>query len=322
MLALYVLALLGVEILCYGWLGLWLARLWHLPAWTALVVIAVGILLLHLSIVLRSFFISSRHSGEPAEARQLGIAGWLRVIGSEWLGSVALYALLQPWEGIFKRRDPPQDARGIPILLVHGLVCNGAAWRWAQRYLRRHGVDRTYTINLEPVLGHIDVYARQLADRVEQICLQTGEQKLLIVAHSMGGLVSRAYLHRHGGERRVAALLTVGSPHHGTVLANSFAVAENIRQMQPGNAWLNALNRFEQSPPPIPIVSVYSAHDNLVSPQATSRLAYAENVRLTGIGHVTLLFSTEVAELVCGFVAKYSTATRRVATTRSSAVQG
>ena len=175
--------------------------------------------------------------------------------------------------------------------------------------MRRHGISRTYTINLEPVFGDIDAYARQLAERVEQICAQTGEQKILIIAHSMGGLVSRTYLHRYGGEQRLAGLLTAGSPHHGTVLAKTLPIAENIRQMQPGNPWLNALNQLEQRAAPIPITSVYSAHDNLVSPQSSSRLADAENVRLRAVGHVSLLFSRELLTLVTQFVARYSSPT-------------
>jgi hypothetical protein len=79
--------------------------------------------------------------------------------------------------------------------------------------------------------------------------------------------------------------------------------------MQPGNPWLNALNEFEHSAAPIPITSVYSAHDNLVSPPSSSRLAHAENVRLRAVGHVSLLFSHELAMLTTQFVARYSSPT-------------
>jgi len=41
-----------------------------------------------------------------------------------------------------------------------------------------------------------------------------------IIAHSMGGLVSRSYIADHPG--RVADLVTLGTPHHGSPLADSF----------------------------------------------------------------------------------------------------
>ena len=41
-----------------------------------------------------------------------------------------------------------------------------------------------------------------------------------IMAHSMGGLVSRYYIQKNPG--KVAALVTLGTPHHGSPLADSF----------------------------------------------------------------------------------------------------
>lgn len=41
-----------------------------------------------------------------------------------------------------------------------------------------------------------------------------------IIGHSMGGLVSRQYSYTHPD--KVAALVTLGTPHHGSPLANSF----------------------------------------------------------------------------------------------------
>ena len=304
MLAAFVIALLAVEILSYGAVGLWLG----LPAWGVVGVVVAGILLFHLLIVLRGFYISRRCSTEPLEVRRLGPTGWCRLIGREWASTVLLYTMLQPWQRMFDQPGPPA-AKGVPVLFVHGLVCNGAAWWWMRRQLRKQGVERTYTINLEPVFSNIDVHAQQLAQRVEQICAQTGEPKIMIIAHSMGGLVARSYLHRYGGERRIAGLLTACSPHHGTMLARTLPIAENIRQMQPGNPWLNALNRFEQSAAPVPIISVYTAHDNLVSPPTSSRLAYAENIRLRAVGHVSLLFSCDLLTVVTQFLARYSVPT-------------
>jgi pimeloyl-ACP methyl ester carboxylesterase len=45
-------------------------------------------------------------------------------------------------------------------------------------------------------------------------------QKFCIVAHSMGGLVARHYIAQHPGN--VAGLVTLGTPHHGDQLADSF----------------------------------------------------------------------------------------------------
>lgn len=62
---------------------------------------------------------------------------------------------------------------------------------------------------------------------------------LLLVGHSMGGLVARAYLRRYG-ELRVARLITLGTPHRGSLLAH-LGIGRNARQMEPGSVWLREL---------------------------------------------------------------------------------
>jgi len=56
--------------------------------------------------------------------------------------------------------------------------------------------------------------ARTLAEFVRQ---KVGNRPFDIVAHSMGGLVARIYLRDHEGGKRVARLVTMGTPHRGSV---------------------------------------------------------------------------------------------------------
>jgi pimeloyl-ACP methyl ester carboxylesterase len=118
----------------------------------------------------------------------------------------------------------------------------------------------------------------------------------------MGGLVARAYLRRFGAVR-VAKLITIGAPHHGSMHAWSFP-GMCLAQMRPGNAWLTDLNRDENRAAPVPITSIWSRHDSMVAPQASSVLDNAENIALVGIAHNALLGDQRVMELVAREVAK------------------
>jgi len=305
MLAIATIFLLLFEIAAYTWLGHFAAARFGWPLWATLLAIPVGMSFTRLLVVLRAFIISSRFSTEDADGRRIGFIGWCRLVFGEWRGALLLYSLWQPLEPFINRRDAPASATGTPVLLVHGLLCNGNAWWWMRRALARRGVTRCYTLNLEPVFGDIDDYGPVLASRVEEICASSGYEKIILVGHSMGGLVARVYLHRLGGAARVAAVVTIGTPHHGTVLAQP-PVSENIRQMQLNSPWLGELNATESEPAPVPVTSIYTAHDNLVSPQAGCRLAYAENIRIVGVGHVGMQFSEQVADLVSGFAARHS----------------
>ena len=213
----------------------------------------------------------------------------MRLYFAELGAYIVLYNLYQPFERLFAGAEMLQPLpRGqLPVLLVHGYVCNRGFMLPLRRYLGEHGVS-AYSHNLEPVYADIDSYADGLARRIEEICAATGADQLVILAHSMGGLAARAYLRRHGA-RRVAKLITLGTPHHGTVTAR-MAAGKNGRQMVPGNAWLKQLN---EETPNLPVVSVFSHQDNIVVPQDSAALAGAKIESLSGMGHVSMPFSSD-----------------------------
>jgi triacylglycerol esterase/lipase EstA (alpha/beta hydrolase family) len=190
-------------------------------------------------------------------------------------------------------RDRPGSAGFAPVLLVHGYGCNSGYWHFMSRALRRAGIGH-HAIDLEPVLAGIDQFVPALHARIEEICRQTGHERLIIVGHSMGGLVARAYLRDHGAAR-VARVITLGTPHRGTGLAR-FGAGHNSRQMRwtgkaadgRCSAWLARLERSEDPALRPLFVSIYSHQDNIVSPQLSSCLAGAVNIEFNGIGHVAL----------------------------------
>jgi len=143
-------------------------------------------------------------------------------------------------------------------------------------------------------IGLMFALARQLADEIERICEETQASQVVLVGHSMGGLIARAYLRDHGAAR-VARVITLGSPHHGSALAR-LAIGADGAQLRPGNPWLAALNATEHAPPPVPIVSLFTWNDNFVAPQDSAILAHATNIPFVGVGHLTLLFSAAVAQ--------------------------
>jgi triacylglycerol esterase/lipase EstA (alpha/beta hydrolase family) len=229
----------------------------------------------------------------PPEAR-IGIAATLRlffietwVLGVSW-PLMALHRFLMP--------QPPATRSARPVLLIHGVLVNDGMWFLPRRRLARLGAGPIYTINYGPPHGDIEDFADQLAAKVDEICAATGAERVVLVGHSMGGLVARAYLRRFGGDR-VAKLITIGTPHHGSVLAWSFP-GRGLEQMRPGNPWLVELNRDEGTPPPAPIVSIWSQHDSMVAPQASCTLTCAENVAFVGVGHNALLADDGVIERV------------------------
>lgn len=62
----------------------------------------------------------------------------------------------------------------------------------------------------------IETYALRLKELIETVQYKTGREKVIIVAHSMGGLVTRRYMQLFGDED-VAKLIMIGTPNKGVV---------------------------------------------------------------------------------------------------------
>ena len=87
----------------------------------------------------------------------------------------------------------------------------------------------------EDFAGPVDLRAGQLQSRVNEALASTGAQKVNIIAHSMGGLDARHMIVDKGMADRVANLVTIGTPHLGTILADhvidhgGFLLKEGLR---------------------------------------------------------------------------------------------
>ena len=229
----------------------------------------------------------------PPQAR-LGIAESVRLYIGEMLTLAASWPFLALHALIM--RDPAPAPAQRPVILVHGVLINDGIWFWFKRRLERFGVGPVYTVNYGPALAGIESFAQQLAKKIDAVCAETGASKLVLIGHSMGGLVSRAYLRRFGGDR-VARLITIGTPHHGSILALSFP-GHCLGEMCPRSRWLAELNRDESRLPPVPTTSIWSRHDSMVIPQASAVLSCADNVPVVGIGHNALISDSDVISIV------------------------
>jgi triacylglycerol lipase len=222
-----------------------------------------------------------------------GVLRICRGMINEWLAFLAVFVLIQPFERWWMGSDVVRRVhdRRPAVLLVHGYACNRGQWWWLRRRLRARGFAVT-TINLEPPLADIDCFAGQLHARIEAVLAETGVDRVALVAHSMGGLASRAYLRRHGCGR-VTTLITLASPHHGTLFAHLIP-GRNARQMQPDNDWIRQLG--DQESFAVPVVSIWGGIDEFMVPQDSSRLAGARDTAFAALGHLSILFSDAVLQ--------------------------
>lgn len=132
---------------------------------------------------------------------------------------------------------------------------------------------------------------------------QTGAQKLIIVGHSLGGIVARTYAQDRDNHHSVAKIVTLGSPHHGTVLAHSKS-ARHVKcpityQLGHESLFLQNLNKMEDARS-VPVTSIFSYDDEVVVPQESSILStkLSCNIPCSGMGHLSMPFSLTINKLV------------------------
>ncbi|HYD96071.1 MAG TPA: alpha/beta fold hydrolase [Noviherbaspirillum sp.] len=259
------------------------------------------VVLFRLLITCNNFFLAWRYrSAIPAHHR---ISAWqaATLFFGEFRATMTASSWTMPFR-LFSRRGAARP-EGLPVLLIHGYGCNSGYWHPLSKALQKANIIH-HAVDLEPVIGGIDDYVPMIDAAVERLCRETGYDKIVIVAHSMGGLATRAYL-RARGPARLAKAITLGTPHHGTALAH-FGVGLNTHQMrwtateQEGIAsdWLRELKAGEDPALYRLFVSIYSHHDNIISPQISSHLEGARNIELNAVGHVALGFDPTVQALV------------------------
>ena len=276
---------MAVELLVWGAIG----RAGLGWSWGATLALALGALLLGRALLLAvTWLVAWRHR---SAAPPLSAGAWLVMLWREYWAFVGGFVLFQPWARLAMPADRLRPSAQ-PILLVHGYGCNRAIWWWLRPRLEAAG-HVVATLSLEPPWGDIDGFAEQLQQRIEAVCAATGAPRLTLVAHSMGGLVSRACLARHGAAR-VAALISIASPHGGSRLAH-VGLGRCARQMQPGSHWLA---RLAQQRVNVPFVSIRTPQDNFVMPQQLQRHADARDEPLPGVGHMAALCDERTLRLV------------------------
>jgi triacylglycerol esterase/lipase EstA (alpha/beta hydrolase family) len=182
-----------------------------------------------------------------------------------------------------------------PVILLHGFAMNQTQWLWMGSRLARRGIGPLYgTSYFSP--QSVRRSGRHLRDFVERVCAREDVKKVDIVAHSLGGVVARYYIEQLGGDARVGRLVTIGSPHRGTVLGRFGPLLPSAREVADDSEFIAALGHPK---PDVKYTSVWSRADAVIIPADSSSIAPAGEDRVfDDIGHLTLLLSPRVIDCV------------------------
>lgn len=264
--------------------------------WPLRLIVLVAIALPHAGFMALEFLLQSWW-GDPTPAPRPTAGQRLRAWWGEVWNGVVVFGYRQPFasNAVPDEADPARHQGRRGVVLVHGYVCNRGLWNPWLRRLSAQGTPFV-AVNLEPVLGSINDYVPIVDAAVARLEQATGLAPL-IVAHSMGGLATRAWLHQREADARCAGVITIGTPHHGTWLGR-FAFTPNGRQMRRQSRWLAAMAAAESAARRARFICFFGHCDCIVFPAGTATLEGADNRHLAAVAHVAMVGRPEVfAEL-------------------------
>lgn len=114
--------------------------------------------------------------------------------------------------------DYRPGTREWPVVLVHGTGADRDYWQMMAANLRADGWA-VFALNfgnhgtrlIEDSTTEVDAF-------ISGVLAHTGAEKVILVGHSQGGLLSRFWMRHFDGARKTKHLVCIGSPNHGTTL--------------------------------------------------------------------------------------------------------
>jgi triacylglycerol lipase len=182
-----------------------------------------------------------------------------------------------------------------PVVLVHGWTDTAIIFDRMAKQLSALGWT-VYSLDLIPSNG--DLPLSQLAQQVTEFVdrhIPTGAFDL--IGFSMGGLVSRYYVQRLGGIQRVQRLITISSPHNGTIAAYA-STRPGCVQMRPNSSFLNDLNRDLLMLEQINFTSIWTPLDLMILPARSSDLPVGRKIQIPVTLHAWMVTDARVIKTI------------------------
>ena len=121
-----------------------------------------------------------------------------------------------------ERKDEELCKTKYPIVLIHGVFFRD--WKYMNYWGRipneliKNGATIYYGDHQSAL--SIEKSAVEISEKIKEIILVSGAEKVNIIAHSKGGLDSRYAISKLGLEEYVASLTTINTPHRGCIFAD------------------------------------------------------------------------------------------------------
>jgi triacylglycerol lipase len=169
----------------------------------------------------------------------------------------------------------PSARHPYPVILVPGTLVV-TTWNTLGPALARRGYCVFRFEYGNDGTAEIGGSARSLAHFIDTVLARTHAHKVSIVGHSQGGMMPRYTIKFLGGARKVEDLIGLSPSNHGTmnpaIAASGTSCAACLEQLW-GSAFLERLNRGDETPGPVDYTVVETLDDVVLVPYTSAFLS-------------------------------------------------
>ena len=175
-----------------------------------------------------------------------------------------------------------------PVLLVPGYGGSTSSLSSLAGALREGGKDVSIVSLPGDGTGDLRAQAQTLGRAATAALARTQAASVDVVGYSAGGVVARLWVRDYGGAAVARRVVTLGSPQHGTRLAELGALLPAAcptacQQLTPGSDLLASLNRGDETPAGPQFYSIWTTDDDVVTPPDSARLTGAVNLTVQSV---------------------------------------
>ncbi len=185
-----------------------------------------------------------------------------------------------------------------PILLIQGYLHNSYVWMYLGKKLKDKGFGPIYTINFKKPFSSIEQQALDVQKKVKQILEENNTQNLILIAHSMGGLIASYYALNLAQDNHITDIISIATPYGGSSFAK-IAIGKCAKEMKKKSVFIEELRKKIEKEKIINFYFITSKTDQLVRPQSA---LIGNNLEkqyiLNDVGHISLLFSKKVNDQI------------------------
>jgi len=192
-----------------------------------------------------------------------------------------------------------------PIILIHGLWNNSSIFSSITSKLDEIGIEY-----LAPTLKHSYGMTSiiDLTHTLDELILEEYglEKEIDILGFSMGGIIGRYWIQKFKGYKRTRRLISIGSPHKGTLMAQLIPKYpfRGISEMKINSKLLKELEDNDSFLDDIECINFFTYWDLMVFPGWWTNLNFGKKISVNVYKHRNLVRNKSVVDQIIGEIIK------------------